>query len=102
MKPLSFAAAWLFAVVVVAGCASTEVTERQRYDGEKLARPDRIIVHDFTANPADVPPESALAAQMTGASPVPVKLPLRAPRDSLISYLSAGSAPLASASMEGA
>lgn len=67
MKPLSRAAASLFALVVVAGCASTEVTERQRYQGAKLARPDRIIVHDFTANPADVPPESPFAAQMAGA-----------------------------------
>jgi hypothetical protein len=72
MKPLSRTcrtAACLFAVVLVAGCASTEITERQRYEGAKLARPDRIIVHDFTANPADVPPQSAFAAQMTSASP---------------------------------
>jgi hypothetical protein len=75
MKPLSRAAAWLFAVVVVAGCASTEITERQRYEGEKLARPDRIIVHDFTANPAEVPPESAFAAEMAGAgTPSPEQL----------------------------
>jgi Domain of unknown function (DUF4410) len=60
------AAAWLVAAVVVAGCASTEVTQRERYEGAKLARPDRIIVHDFTADPADVPPESAFAAQMAG------------------------------------
>jgi Domain of unknown function (DUF4410) len=65
--PSASAAALLLALVVVAGCASTEVTERQRYAGEKLARPDRIIVHDFTANPAEVPPESAFAAQMAGA-----------------------------------
>jgi hypothetical protein len=77
MKPLSAAAAWLLALVVVAGCASTEVTERQRYQGEKLARPDRIIVHDFTANPADVPPESAFAAQMADApAPTPQQLEL--------------------------
>ena len=75
MKPLSFAAAWLLALVVVAGCASTEVTERQRYEGEKLARPDRIIVHDFTANPAEVPAESAFAAEMAGAgTPTPEQL----------------------------
>jgi hypothetical protein len=52
MKPLSCAAPWLLALVTVAGCASTEVTERQRYGGAKLARPDRIIVHDLTAIPA--------------------------------------------------
>jgi hypothetical protein len=61
------AAAVLLAVMVVAGCASTDITERQRYQGAQLARPDRIIVHDFTANPAEVPPESALAAQMADA-----------------------------------
>jgi hypothetical protein len=75
MKPLSRAAAWLFALVVVAGCASTEITERQRYQGAKLARPDRIIVHDFTANPAEVPLESAFAAQLAGApAPTPEQL----------------------------
>jgi len=78
MKPLSRAAAWLFAVVVVvAGCASTEITERQRYQGAKLARPDRIIVHDFTANPADVPSYSAFAARLSGAAtPTPEQLEL--------------------------
>jgi hypothetical protein len=71
------AAALLLAVMVVAGCASTEVTERQRYQGAKLARPDRIIVHDFTANPADVPPESAFAGKMAGAPmPPPPQLEL--------------------------
>jgi hypothetical protein len=68
MKPLSRAASWLLALVLVAGCASTEVTDRQRYEGAKLARPDRIIVHDFTANPAEVPPESAFAAKLAGAA----------------------------------
>ena len=67
MKPLSRAASWSLALLLMAGCASTDITERQRYEGAKLARPDRIIVHDFTANPAEVPPESAFAAQMAGA-----------------------------------
>jgi hypothetical protein len=75
MKPLSRAAAWVFVLVLVAGCASTQITERQRYQGAKLARPERIIVHDFTANPAAVPPESAFAAQMAGApKPTPQQL----------------------------
>jgi hypothetical protein len=60
---------------MVAGCASTAVTKRQRYEGEKLARPDRIIVHDFTANPAEVPPESAFATELAGApAPTPEQL----------------------------
>jgi hypothetical protein len=71
MKPLSRITLCLLAFVAVAGCASTEVTERQRYEGEKLARPDRIIVYDFTADPADVPPESAFSAQIAGAMTPP-------------------------------
>jgi Domain of unknown function (DUF4410) len=75
MKPLSRAASCLLALVVAAGCASTEVTERQRYEGAQLPRPDRIIVHDFTANAAEVPPESAFAAEMAGApAPTPEQL----------------------------
>jgi hypothetical protein len=69
MKRLGGAGWWLCALVVVAGCASTEVTERQRYQGAKLDRPDRIIVHDFTGNPADVPPESPFASQLAGTIP---------------------------------
>jgi hypothetical protein len=77
MKPLSRTVACLLALVLMAGCASTEITERQRYEGAKLARPDRIIVYDFTANPADVPPESAFAAQMASAPmPTPQQLEL--------------------------
>ena len=55
MNALSRVAPCLFALALVAGCASTKVTNRQRYEGEKIARPDRIIVHDFAATPADIP-----------------------------------------------
>jgi uncharacterized protein DUF4410 len=55
---------WLFALVVLAGCASTNITERQSNTGsEKLARPERIIVYSFVATPADVSAESAVAGQ---------------------------------------
>jgi Domain of unknown function (DUF4410) len=75
MKPLRHVAPWLFALAVLAGCASTNIAERETYEGEKLARPDRIIVHDFTANPAEVPPYSAFAAQMAGVSqPTPQQI----------------------------
>jgi hypothetical protein len=40
----------------------------QPYKGEKPARPDRIIVHVSTANPAEVSAESAFASQLAGAS----------------------------------
>lgn len=62
---------WLFVLLVASSCASTTVTDRQTYQGEKLARPDRIIVYDFTANPADVPAESAFTAENAVATTIP-------------------------------
>ena len=56
-------APWVFVLVVVAGCATTEVTQRQAYTGERLARPDRIIVYDFAATRADLPAWSAAASR---------------------------------------
>ena len=47
MRPLYSATVWLFVLVLLAGCASTKVISQQPYTGEKIARPDRIIVHDF-------------------------------------------------------
>ena len=52
----------LFAMVVVAGCASTKI-ERDPVVTGKLPRPNNILVYDFSATPADVPAESALAGQ---------------------------------------
>ena len=69
MKALSRAAHWLFVVFVVAGCASSNVTAYQPYQG-KIARPDRIIVYDFVATPSELPPEVAIAGQ--GATPPPL------------------------------
>jgi Domain of unknown function (DUF4410) len=56
------------ALLLLAGCASTQVTNRQTYEGEKLARPDRIIVYDFAATPAEVPAESTLSAASPDAT----------------------------------
>jgi hypothetical protein len=67
MRSLKSAAVCFFALVLMAGCASTEVSDRQRYEGPPLARPDHIIIYDFTANPAEVPAYSAFAAQMADA-----------------------------------
>ena len=55
---------FLLVLVAAAGCAQTTVTEQQSYQGPRLARPDRIIVYDFAASAADLPPgyEMAVAA----------------------------------------
>ena len=61
MKPFQHISACLFALVVLAGCASTKVTDRQPLVTERLPRPDHILVYDFVATPNDVPTQSALA-----------------------------------------
>jgi hypothetical protein len=53
-------------VVVIAGCASTKVTERQILEPQRrIPRPNHILVYDFVATPADVPADSALAGHPT-------------------------------------
>ncbi len=68
MKSSSRVALCSFALVALAGCASTKVTERRYYQGERLARPDHIIVHDFAATPADIPAWSAAAGRHAAPS----------------------------------
>src|SRR5262245_6283407 len=67
----SFACATLslLALLAVAGCASTKVTSSHPYTGAALPRPGRILVYDFAATPADLPPGSALAAE--ASTPMP-------------------------------
>ncbi|MEM7023963.1 MAG: DUF4410 domain-containing protein [Pseudomonadota bacterium] len=69
MKARYFVTSPFFALALLAGCASTEVTEQQIYDGEKLARPDRIIVEDFAVTPDDLPEGSAVASHAAGTTP---------------------------------
>jgi hypothetical protein len=61
----------VFALVVVAGCASTSVTSRQPYEGGRIARPDRIIVHNFAATAADIPAGSAVGGEYVQRSAPP-------------------------------
>ncbi len=48
-------------MVVGAGCASTEVTNRQVLVSGQLPKPAAIWVCDFSANPVEVPADSVLA-----------------------------------------
>ena len=63
MKSLNRILLCLFTLVIVGGCASTEVKQRQEYRGGKIPRPGHIWVYDFAATPAEVPASSALAGQ---------------------------------------
>jgi hypothetical protein len=58
----------LIVLALVAGCASTKVTNRQRLVSEPLPRPDRILVYYFGATPADIPAYSGLAGQVAEPS----------------------------------
>ena len=49
---------FLFALVAIAGCASTSVTQQTPISSPGLARPNQICVYNFVADPADMPPNS--------------------------------------------
>ena len=63
MKPYSRMVLCLFALVMVAGCAKTEVADRKILVDQKVPRPDRIWVYDFVATAADIPADSAFAGK---------------------------------------
>jgi len=68
MRPSLHATLWLFTLVTLTGCASSEITERRSYVGdEKLARPGRILVYDFVSAPTDSSADSS-ASTVTGAA----------------------------------
>lgn len=62
---------WVFALAVVAGCASTKVTNQQPLVTSQIPRPARILVYDFAATPADLPPDSPIASQFAVPSTPP-------------------------------
>jgi len=72
MKTLAHFAISVSSLLVLAGCSSTQVTERQSNMGdERIARPDRILVYDFGSTPEDVPADSSIADQISEPSTPP-------------------------------
>ena len=61
----------LLAVVVVAGCASTNVTQQTPMVNQGLPRPNRIWVYNFVANPADMPANSSISGEVGSPSTPP-------------------------------
>jgi hypothetical protein len=59
----------LFALVVITGCASTKVTNREQLVTGFIPRPATIWVYDFAATAADVPTNSALAGEDLDTTP---------------------------------
>jgi hypothetical protein len=66
MRCILSAMSLLFSVSVLAACASSDITARQSYAAqEKIARPGRVIVYDFAATPADIPPSAGITGHYT-------------------------------------
>lgn len=63
MTPRIYFIGWMLALIVIAGCAKTKVTNRDQLVTEQLPRPAHIWVQDFAATPAELPPDSMLAGQ---------------------------------------
>jgi hypothetical protein len=61
----------LLALFVVAGCASTNVTQQTPMSSPGLARPNRIWVYNFVANPDDMPADSSIRGSVGAPSTPP-------------------------------
>ena len=62
MNRTTILAACLVAISLAAGCAQTNVSNREgTVASETIAKPARVIVYDFASTHAGIPPDSALA-----------------------------------------
>ena len=57
-----------FALAVLAGCASTNVTQQTPMASPGLARPNQIWVYDFIADPARLPADSSIGPGLSAPS----------------------------------
>jgi hypothetical protein len=71
MKSRTQLAVLLFAVIAIAGCASTSVTQQTPISRPGLPRPNRIWVYNFAATPADLPANSSIRGQVGAPSTPP-------------------------------
>src|ERR1700738_2713437 len=71
---------FFLALVVVAGCASTNVTQQTPMSSPGLARPNQIWVYNFVANPADMPANSSITGVVGAPSTPPTAAQIEAGR----------------------
>jgi hypothetical protein len=58
------------ALVLIAGCASTQVTQQTPLANETIQRPNQIWVYNFVASPDEIPADSSIRGQVgTPSSP---------------------------------
>lgn len=71
MKSSSRIVLCLLALVVVAACASTTVTQQTPMVNKEMARPNQIWVYNFVANSADMPANSSITGEVGAPSTPP-------------------------------
>ncbi len=71
MKSCIRMALCLLALVVVAGCASTNVTQQTPMSSPGLAKPNQIWVYNFVATQADLPADSSIGSAVGAPSTPP-------------------------------
>ncbi len=64
-------AAYFVLTLLLAGCASTEVSNRERLVYEKLPRPNQILVYNFASSFANIPADSAFASPGSAPAATP-------------------------------
>lgn len=62
---------FLFGLIILAGCASTKVTQETPMSSTELARPNQIWVYDFVASASNMPTDSSLDGQVTAPTTPP-------------------------------
>ena len=62
---------FFFALVLVAGCASTNVTKQTPLVNATISRPNQIWVYNFAATPADIPADSSIRGEVSVPSTPP-------------------------------
>jgi hypothetical protein len=71
MKSRSRTGFVVLALAVLAGCAATEVTQQTPLVRPGLARPNQVWVYDFVADPARIPADSSIRANLSAPSTRP-------------------------------
>jgi Domain of unknown function (DUF4410) len=71
MKSYAKAIGLVIVVAMLAGCASTKITQATPMTAPGLARPNQIWVYDFVAAVSDMPADSSLAGQVGAPSTPP-------------------------------